>query len=620
MPAAPSRGAGGCAATFVERTNYPLSAAIVPGERLQVRLLHDRRRLAGSAARRIAGRFELVARGARRRVDRGASGDRDALTDDDRRLRRVLNTTRRPYDDSATVAAAFARQRPARHPGAPAVEFGERRLTYGELASAARVSSRSARARPASGRAGAWRCSSTGRRARRRDARGARRRGRVRAAGRRTARAPASRRSSPTPTPTPSSSAPPSVSTPPGSSARPSIVVAAPSSPDGAGGSGTAPVRTASAGHPLDAAYVMYTSGSTGGPKGDRASPHRAIVRLVTGTDYLQLRPGRPRRPRSSNVAFDAATFEIWGAAAQRRARVVGDRPAHVALEPVAGSRPSRSPGVTTLFLTTALFNRVAARPPGRLRARCGACCSAARRSTRPPCAACSTPAARRGCCTSTARPRPPRSRPGTRSTTSPSGATTVPIGRPIANTTGLRARRAPATRCPVGVVGELYIGGDGLARGYLGRPALTAERFVPDPFGQRRARASTAPATSSAGCRTALSSSSAGATTRSSCAASASSSARSSTRCAAHPEACAECARGSRPRRRRATAVLVAYVAAPRRRPTRRLDRARQLLRDACPATCIPSPFVLLAELPLNANGKVDRAALPGLVAAFRP
>ena len=117
-------------------------------------------------------------------------------------------------------------------------------------------------------------------------------------------------------------------------------------------------------------AYVMYTSGSTGKPKGV-SIPHRAINRLVFNTNYVQLDPS-DRIAQVSNASFDAATFEIWGALLQG-ALLIGILK-DVVLSPQDFATQLQEHKITTMFLTTALFNHLAgavpplrwARAPGR--------------------------------------------------------------------------------------------------------------------------------------------------------------------------------------------------------------------------------------------------------------
>jgi amino acid adenylation domain-containing protein len=226
-------------------------------------------------------------------------------------------------------------------------------------------------------------------------------------------------------------------------------------------------------------AYVMYTSGSTGRPKGAMIE-HRAICRLVKGADYadfgldqvfLQLAP----------VSFDASTFEIWGALLNG-ARLAIFPPEPPTIENLAATL--RREGVTTLWLTAALFHHVAGEAPSTftgLRQLLSGGDVLAVEHVRTAVEALRggrfvngygpTETTTFACCHQITAPTEP--------------GESVPIGRPIANTDVyvLDGRRNPV---PIGVVGELYIGGPGVARGYLNRPELTAERFVEHPFNRR--------------------------------------------------------------------------------------------------------------------------------------
>jgi amino acid adenylation domain-containing protein len=224
-------------------------------------------------------------------------------------------------------------------------------------------------------------------------------------------------------------------------------------------------------------AYVLYTSGSTGKPKGVMVE-HRAVNRLVVNTDYVRLGPDDVVA-QASNASFDAATFEIWGALLHGARLVVIDKGALLSPADLAAAIERHRIGV--LFLTTALFNQLAARAPGVFRGLRQVLFGGEAVDPR--------------WVDEVVRQGPPERLlhvyGPTETTTfatwhrvrqvTPEGAT-VPIGRPIANTTlyVLDRYRNPV---PIGVPGELYVGGPGVARGYLNRPELTAERFVADPF-----------------------------------------------------------------------------------------------------------------------------------------
>ncbi|HEU0054674.1 MAG TPA: amino acid adenylation domain-containing protein, partial [Longimicrobium sp.] len=225
-------------------------------------------------------------------------------------------------------------------------------------------------------------------------------------------------------------------------------------------------------------AYVMYTSGSTGRPKGVMVS-HRSILRLVVDNGYADFGPD-DRVAFAANPAFDATTMEVWAPLVSGGGTVV--IAPDTLLDPPAFARALREHGVTALFITTAVFNRYAESIPDALAglrylltggeaADPGAFARVLARNGPVSVIHCYGPTE-----TTTYAITHPVERVD-------EGARTIPLGGPISNTR-IYLLDGAGEPVPVGVAGELYIGGVGVARGYLDRPALTAERFVPDPFG----------------------------------------------------------------------------------------------------------------------------------------
>ncbi|MFE7524145.1 amino acid adenylation domain-containing protein [Kitasatospora sp. NPDC057542] len=229
---------------------------------------------------------------------------------------------------------------------------------------------------------------------------------------------------------------------------------------------------------PEHLAYVMSTSGSTGTPKAV-AVPHRAVVRLVRDAAHLAL-GARTRFAHASSISFDAATLELWGPLLNGGRIVVLDR--ETVLDPQSLSTALRTHGVTHLWQTASLFNHTVARVPDAV-AGVGTVLIGGEALD---------PVTVRAVLAGGAPGRLLNGYGPTENTTFSTthhitalapDAASVPIGTPIPRS---RAYVVDAALRPVatGVPGELLVGGAGLAHGYLGRPALTADRYVPDPFG----------------------------------------------------------------------------------------------------------------------------------------
>ncbi|HET9184725.1 MAG TPA: amino acid adenylation domain-containing protein, partial [Solirubrobacterales bacterium] len=376
---------------------------------------------------------------------------------------------------------------------------------------------------------------------------------------------------------------------------------------------------------PTSLAYVFYTSGSTGAPKGVEVS-HRGVVRLVREAGYTVFGPGEVNLLLSP-ITFDVATLEIWGPLLNG-GRLVLLPPGPYTLADIYAAVARQ--GVTTLWLASALFNLAVEEglePLFGLRLLEAGGDVVSRPHVERAIAA--LPEAvdlmnGYGPTENTMFSTTHRLRGGLAP-----GEASVPIGRPISNSSTYVLDRSLAT-LPVGCVGELYVGGAGVARGYLGRPELTAERFVPDPFsadpldprgGDRLYRTGDLARwrpdgtldflgrrdfqVKVRGFRVELG--------------------EVETALLRHPgvrdvvvTAVAEAA--GRPAESAGSHRLVAYYVPegadgpiPPTPPTPPTPaELRSHLRESLPEHMVPSLFVPLAELPLNANGKVDRRALP--------
>ena len=350
--------------------------------------------------------------------------------------------------------------------------------------------------------------------------------------------------------------------------------------------------------HPEDLAYVIYTSGSTGRPKGVEVE-HRNVVAFL---EAMRLEPGLGASDillAVTTLSFDIAGLEIW-------------LPLSVGAKVVIASRADVLDGDRLIMLTHEHRITAMQATPSTWRLMLGAGWTGKQDL--------------KVLCGGEAMPRdlaaalvdrvyelwnmygPTETTIWSTVSRVTDGSGPVPIGRPIANTRAYVVERS-GVLAPIGAFGELFIGGEGVARGYRNRPELTAEKFVtitlPNDHHERVYRTGDVARLRNdgqlefhgrrdhqvklRGYRIELGEIEAVLATD------------------PNVRQCVATIREHEP----GDTQLVGYVVeAPRR--TFDSDAARALLQQKLPAYMVPSQFVVLASMPLTPNGKVDRAALP--------
>ncbi|ASU79415.1 hypothetical protein CDG81_15240 [Actinopolyspora erythraea] len=226
-----------------------------------------------------------------------------------------------------------------------------------------------------------------------------------------------------------------------------------------------------------DSAYLIFTSGSSGNPKAVEV-PHRGIVRLVRGTDYMDLGP-RDTVLGTTNLAFDVSCLEIFGALLNG-ARLVFVR-TETLLSPDGLADRIRREGATVMWLSAGVFHELGGQRPGMFSQLRYLICGGDALN----------PNIVRAVIDNG---KPEHFLNGYGPTENSVLSTTyeferfsgeaeyVPIGKPIANSTAYVLRQ-DLSLTEFWEVGELCVGGDGVAKGYYGDPELTRRSFVSDPF-----------------------------------------------------------------------------------------------------------------------------------------